>query len=385
MVILLLAVVGTSGLAYITRQAQVEAEAQSQARATQQALAEGEAATRGTQQAIAEAERANAQAQAITRATAEADALRQADLARARELSLAAINNLEVDPERSILLALQAVSTAQRTRNPIPIEIQDALHQAVLASRLRLTLRGHTSDVWDVAYSPDGTQVATASWDGTAKIWDAKTGQELYTLEGHCKALQDVAYSPDGNQLATADEDGRVILWNPNTGEQSVKLMGHAGGVWKIAFSPDDELLATAGWDQTIRIWDTNTGNEMVALPVGEAAHPYVAFSPDGRRLLSAGESIQLWDTETWDERLAFPGTAGAISPDGTRLAIGGADGSLRLVDAATGEEQITLRGSLSEPIEGIVFSPDGSLLVAHEWQNAEVWDAITGQALFRI
>jgi WD40 repeat protein/DNA-binding SARP family transcriptional activator len=384
-VILLLAVVGTSGLAYIARQAQVEAEAQSQARATQQALAEGEAAGRGTQQAIAEAERANAQAQAITRATAEADALRQADLARARELSLAAINNLEVDPERSILLALQAVTTAQKTGNPIPIEIQDALHQAVLASRLRLTLRGHTSDVWDVAFSPDGAQLATASWDGTAKIWDAKTGDELATLQDHQKALQDIAYSPDGSKLATADDEGVVIVWNPNTGEQSARSLGHAGGVWKIAFSPDGELLATAGWDKSIRIWDTNTGDEMVALPVGEAAHPYIAFSPDGRRLLSAGESIQLWDTETWDERLAFPGTAGAISPDGTRLAIGGADGSLRLVDAATGEEQITLRGSLSEPIEGIVFSPDGSLLVAHEWQNAEIWDAITGQALFRI
>jgi WD40 repeat protein/DNA-binding SARP family transcriptional activator len=384
-VILILAVIGTSGLAYITRRAQVEALAQSQARATQQALAEGEAATRGTQQAIAKAERANAQMQAITRATAEADALHQADLAHARELSLAAINNLETDPERSILLALHAVSTAQKTGESVPIEIQDALHQAVLASRLRLTLRGHTGDVWDVVYSPDGTQLATASWDGTAKIWDARTGQEVATLQDHQKAIQDIAYSPDGTKLATADDGGVVIVWNPNTGERSVKLLGHTGGVSKIAFSPDDNLLATAGWDQTIRIWDTNTGNEMVSLPVGEAAHPYVAFSPDGRRLLSAGESIQLWDAETWGERLAFPGTAGAISLDGTRLAIGGADGSLRLVDAATGEEQITLRGNLSEPIEGIVFSPDGSLLVAHDWENAEVWDAITGQALFRI
>jgi WD40 repeat protein/DNA-binding SARP family transcriptional activator len=384
-VILLLAVIGTSGLAYLARRAQGEAERQSLARATQQALAEGEAAARGTQQAIAEAEKANAQAEAITRATAQADALQQANLARARELSLAAINNLEIDPERSILLALQAVSTAKTTGDTVPIEIQDALHRAVLASHLRLTLRGHTSDVWDVAYSPDGARLATASFDGTAKIWDSETGQELYSLEGHRKPLQDIAYSSDGSQLATADEEGVVFLWNPKNGEMSGNLVGHSDGVWKLAFSPDGKLLATASWDQTVRVWDTSTGDELVALTVNEAANPYVAFSPDGRRLLSVGESIQLWDTETWGELLAFPGTTAAISPDGTRLAIGGADGSLRLVDAATGEEQLALRGNLSEPIVGIVFSPDGSRLVGHEWQNAEVWDALTGQALFRI
>jgi WD40 repeat protein len=384
-VILLLAVIGTSGLAYLARRAQVEAETQSEARATQQALAKGEANARATQQAIAEAEKANAQAQANTRATAQADALQQANLARARELSLAAINNLEFDPERSILLALQAVSIAQKTGDTVPIEIQDALHRAVLDSRVRLTLRGHTSDVWDVAYSPDGTQLATASSDGTAKLWDAESGVEIFTLEGHQKALRTVAYNPEGSQLATADEEGVVILWDRRTGKISAKLTGHSGSVEKLAFSPDGKLLASASQDQSVRVWDAAIGEELVTLTVNKAVKPYVAFSPDGRRLLTVGESIQWWDTETWVEVLAFPGTAAAISPDGRRLAIGGADGSLRLVDADTGEEQLALRGSLSEPIEGILFSPDGLHLVGHEWQMAQVWDVTTGQALFRV
>ncbi|MGW8250937.1 MAG: WD40 repeat domain-containing protein, partial [Anaerolineales bacterium] len=287
--------------------------------------------------------------------------------------------------ERSILLALQAVSTAKTGGGTVPTEIQDALHQAVLASRLRMTLRGHSSDVWDLAYSPDGGQLASASLDGTAKLWDAESGVEIFTLGGHQKALRAIAYNPDGSQLATADEEGVVILWDPETGERLAILLGHTNGVEKLAFSPDGKLLATASWDGTVKVWDTSTGDVLLSLDVDASDTPQVTFSPDGKHLLRTGESIQWWDTETWTELLAFPGTAAAISPDGRRLAIGAADGSLRLVDAVTGEEQFALRGSLSEPIEGILFSPDGSRLVGHDYSNAEVWDANTAQKLFSV
>ena len=343
----------------------------------------GVVALLASQRAIQSAQ--TAQSEANTRATAEANALLQADLAHARELSLAAINNLDVDPERSILLAQQAVSIAQTIGDTVPIEIQDALHRSVLASHLRLTLRGHTSDVWAVAYNPDGSQLATVSWDGMAKIWDADTGQELYTLEGHRKPLWDIAFNPDGNQLVTADEAGLVILWSPKTGEVLANLVGHSGKVGKLAFSPDGKLLATSSLDQTVRVWDTSTGAELIALKVNETDNPYVAFSPDGTRLLSVGEKIQWWDTSTWHELRAFQGTTAAISPDGKRLAIGKEDGIIHLVNANTGEEQLSLSGNISESIVGIVFSPDGTHLIGHGWQNAKVWDAITGQTLFPI
>lgn len=387
-VILLVAVLVASGLAYLARQAQGEAERQSQGRATQQAQAEQHAAARGTQQAIAEAEKANAQAESISRATAQADAVQQADLARARELSLAAINNLEVDPELSILLALQAVSAVKTAGKTIPIEIQDALHRAVLASRLRLTLRGHTSDVWTVAYKPDGSQLATASLDGTAKIWDVETGKEMFTLEGHQKGLRDVAYSFDGLRIATADDAGGVILWNPSTGELLKKLVGHSAAVWRLAFSPDSRLLATASMDQTARVWDARTGILLATLRGKEADTPFVSFNPDGTRLLSGfeiGESITLWDTKTWVETLVLRGTAAAFGPDGRSLAIGGADGSLRLVDADTGEQQLALIGSFSTALSGIAFSPDGSRLLGSDWENAVVWDTNSGQPLVQI
>ena len=93
--------------------------------------------------------------------------------------------SLNDDPEKSILLGMQAVNaTLQFGQPPVPAA-EEALHQAILSSQVRMTLRGHSGTVVGVAYSPDGKRLATASDDETAKVWDAETGKELLTLRGH--------------------------------------------------------------------------------------------------------------------------------------------------------------------------------------------------------
>ena len=159
---------------------------------------------------------------AAARASAD-EARRQESLSRSRELAAAAVANLNVDPEQGILLTLQALNTAYTQ------EAEDALHRALQASRIELNLVGHTGAVHDVAYSPDGTRIATAGADGTARIFDAGTGKELASLAGRHAMVYAAAFSPDGAQIATAGFDGTARIWDAESGRQ-LSRVGRAGG-----------------------------------------------------------------------------------------------------------------------------------------------------------
>jgi WD40 repeat protein len=136
-----------------------------------------------------------------------ADAQRNARESKAKELAVSSTESLSDDPERSILLSIQAVNATLRFDQPAVPAAEDALHQAILSSQIRKTLKGHAAGVSSVAWSPDGMRLATGSKDKTAKVWDAVTGQELLTLKGHTLYVNSVAWSLDGKQLATASSD----------------------------------------------------------------------------------------------------------------------------------------------------------------------------------
>ena len=157
-----------------------------------------------------------------------------------------------------------------------------------------LTLNGHTDCVWGVAISPDGQRLASASQDGTVKVWDARTGQETFTFKGHTSSVHAVAFSPDGQRLASASLQ-TVKVWDARTGEETLTLMGHVGDVWGVAFSPDGQRLASCG-DGTVKLWEARIGQETLKLLAHTSA---VAFSADGQRLAScSGDgTVKLWET----------------------------------------------------------------------------------------
>ncbi|WP_187414569.1 WD40 repeat domain-containing protein [Nonomuraea sp. PA05] len=202
-------------------------------------------------------------------------------------------------------------------------------------------LTGHTGQVLNVAFSPDGRRIATASVDRTVLIWDSTTGAVLKTLTGHTTAVNGVQFSPDGRLLATAGHEQTVKLWNPVSGTVLTTLTGHTGWVRTVKFSPDGRTLATASHDQTIILWDVTTHTRLTTLTDhADADFTGVAFSPDGRTLAyTSGEtSVALWDVSRRRTTARLTGHtqrvhAVAFSPDGNTLASAGSDQTLILWD----------------------------------------------------
>jgi eukaryotic-like serine/threonine-protein kinase len=119
-----------------------------------------------------------------------------------------------------------------------------------------LTLSGHAGQVLDLAYRPDGQQLASAGDDHTIKLWDAASGKELGTLRGHAGMVLGLAYSPDGRRIASASQDDTMKLWDPITQQEVLSLPGHALWLCSVAFSPDGRRIACAGADGTVKVWD---------------------------------------------------------------------------------------------------------------------------------
>ena len=310
-------------------------------------------------------------------------------IAHVRELAAAALSNLSIDPERSILLAMQAVSTTRTVDGSVLPEAEEALHRSIMASHVVLTLAGHTTPLIGVVYSPDGKRLATIGKDGTVKVWEATTGRELLHLPGTTPLVdsygpQRLAFSPDGALLASSDNN-LVKIWDSVSGKVLRTLSGHTADVWAVAFSRDGKRLATGGVDATVQVWEVATGELLRTLSGHTDAIELLAFSPDGIRLASSSDdgTTKVWESVTGELLLDIPSpsTSVAFSPDGTRLAISDPEG-VRVLDALSGQDVRTIPAGTG----GFVFSPDWTRLVTgSEGTEAKVWDARTGQELLTL
>ncbi len=277
-----------------------------------------------------------------------------------------------------------------------------------------------------LAWSPDDATLAAATWGSPVQLWDPVSGQLVGELPGHEGSITRLAWSPDGTFLASADnaEASTVRLWDVAAGTETAVLGGHDGEIANLTWSPDGSRLISSGLnDTTARVWGVD-GTEQLVLTAHEYGVYDAAWSPDGATILTTGGDgqMRLWDAAAGRQIRTLPGTMSAAirliwlansnqiilflangtilqmdavsetvthelrehtagvwdvawSPDGTQLATANNDATVRLWQAATGEQLAVLEGH-AYGVTAVAWSADGAVLASgSEDSLVRLWD----------
>jgi WD40 repeat protein len=356
---------------------------------------------------------------------------KQAQLAKINALNSASmIRDSANEPLEALVNAIRAGRELQTLSAPQTLRAQTIFNLENILSKIeeRNRFYGHQGWVWDVAWSPDGEKIATASADATVILWNRQgkllqrlehgdrvygvtfspdgsaiasvgadntlklwnlQGKLLHTLPAHNESLFSVAFSPDGTRLATASRDQTAKLWRiPKDPEGEPQLLqtltAHTHEVSEVSFSPDGTLLASASYDNQVNLWRIDSPGEK-AVPIATlSGHTNgvstVLFSPDGQQIATAtGDGIvYIWRVDGTLERqfIAHDHAIARLAwfPDGQILATASQDHTIKLWKVENGTLLKTLDAHRA-PVWDVAWSPDGTLLVSAGGDNlVKLW-----------
>jgi WD40 repeat protein len=236
----------------------------------------------------------------------------------------------------------------------------------VATGRELLSLEGHPHHLYELAFTPCGAFLATlgsyfsvrGEYEGEVRVWDLQTGKQKYLFRGKDVGLRSIAYSPGGKLIATGQMDGLIRIRELGTGRAALVLRGHEERVERLAFGPCGRRLVSVDDGGEGRVWDLRSGKQILVLRRPEGRVAQAVFSPDGKRLIGVGvcgprygewewvDGVWVWDVATGRGRLAHLGSrrgtklySMTMSPDGSRLATGHGDGTVKVwsVEQVTG------------------------------------------------
>jgi WD40 repeat protein len=273
--------------------------------------------------------------------------------------------------------------------------------KAVPKDYLIRTLTGHTEGVNGVAFSPDGKLLVSGGRDNRIMLWDVQTGELKRTFEGHENLVAGVVFSRDAKSLFSNSRDLTIRVWDVASGREVKKFKRFTDGPSShLSLSSDDSLIAISDKYGTVEIWDSKDGAILRQFKYNSNYIPPVAFSPDGETVATSGGNLifgpVFWEVRTqrhWKSLFQHRVMICSIawSPDARRIATGAKDGSMLIWDMT---KAVTIMGFLSigpllqlkghgNAVFSVEFSPDGSLLASGSVDKTiKVWSASTGQLL---
>ena len=260
------------------------------------------------------------------------------------------------------------------------------------ALNLNYPLQTFTSSngiVTKVAFSQDDKLILTGNDDGTARLFDAQSGQELQVFSGHTAQVNSIAFSADGKLILTCSADKTARLWDATTGKEVQTFSGHTDVVITAIFSLDGRHILTGSEDKTMRLWDIETGKELNQWFLEE---PVSAISADGNYAVGYSEddnANHLWDIKTFTKIHSFTYTGQPLrypiqfSPDGKYL-LAAYGKEIVLSDVLSGLEVQVFKGH-TDAVYGVDLSSDGNYMISASADGtARLWDVQTGQELRR-